>query len=666
MTANSYRPSLSMTSQLPRRVLISPSLVHKDTCMVLIRPRSRHRSFRRHLELPGKAWSTWTTVVVLKSPQGTINLFPVIPPWYKVAIIGAGVAGLRTAMLLQSLSIPYKIFEASERPGGRIFTYQFASKPPNDPQGRHDYYDVGAMRFPNNNANKRTFELFKQLGVSRNLIPYVFSQDDNFLIFNGIQTTAAAAKTQGNHFLDDIPQQYTDKVYRDPWGRTVYGLQACINEALDPFREPLIKNFKQGWQNLMTYDWASTRSYLTREAPNYPNYPLSVVQWMETRDGGTGGYDRAFSETVLESLEFDDPTQEATGGVKWWCLEGGSRVMIDGFLANLSTQPSYGQRVTSVEQVYVYPADVFPDLPHRTPPWPRFPFMKVSVEGQGDEYFCHVVSTASFAALRTINTEDVFMSYWQRQAIRTLAYGPATKVGIKFKTRWWEQNGQKQFGGSSYTDRPIRVAVYPSYGLGESGPGVLMATYNWQQDASRFGALIQNPDWSQQLVPGRDPPWSEKILLDQIYADIATIHGVDERVLRADTLDYHPYDWYHNPYTMGAFAFFKPGQFRLLFPSIVQPASYGRFHFAGEVASHHHAWVAGALDSAERVVKEILLLDFPPWVPFFNKTYGGSLVFSDEKRAEAQFVKGLYARELERATSGPVVAGGGQVGGGRA
>ena len=70
------------------------------------------------------------------------------------------------------------------------------------------------------------------------------------------------------------------------------------------------------------------------------------------------------------------------------------------------------------------------------------------------------------------------MTYNQRQALRTLGYGTAVKVAIKFKTRWWEKDGMKQFGGSSSTDRQSRTVVYPSYGLGEDGPGVLMVTYN--------------------------------------------------------------------------------------------------------------------------------------------------------------------------------------------
>jgi monoamine oxidase len=275
--------------------------------------------------------------------------------------------------------------------------------------------------------------------------------------------------------------------------------------------------------------------------------------------------------------------------------------------------------------------------------------MKVSVSDKGDQYFSHVVSTTSFAELRTIDIDGVPMTYKQRQAIRSLNYSAAVKVAIKFKTRWWEQGGQNQRGGSSYTDRQSRVVVYPSYGLGEGGPGVLMVTYNWHQDASRFGALIQNPDWSEKLDPNRKRPLSEQVLLDQIYGDLAALHGVTVDYLRKETVDYHAFDWYHNPYTMGAYAHFAPGQFGTLFTDIVHPAGYGRFHFAGEVASHHHGWTAGALDSAKRVVSEILRWDLPAMIPKFQEECGRSSVFSDEHSAEAHFIKGLFSKELEKA-----------------
>jgi hypothetical protein len=92
-----------------------------------------------------------------------------------------------------------------------------------------------------------------------------------------------------------VPDEYLKKEYTDSRGRKYFGASACAAQAFDPFREDLIgDNYKAGWENLMKYDWASTRSYLAREMD--PKYPLPAVHWMETRNSGTGGYDHAFSE----------------------------------------------------------------------------------------------------------------------------------------------------------------------------------------------------------------------------------------------------------------------------------------------------------------------------------------------------------------------------------
>ena len=125
---------------------------------------------------------SWKTLYDHKPAQG----HPV-----SVAIIGAGVAGLRTAMLLQQLDIPYKIFEANDGPGGRLFTYRFPSDS-QSPPGKHDYYEVGGMRFPDNAANQPTFDLFKELGFhfrnSENpdgeLIPFIYGKPNNIRHFN--------------------------------------------------------------------------------------------------------------------------------------------------------------------------------------------------------------------------------------------------------------------------------------------------------------------------------------------------------------------------------------------------------------------------------------------------------------------------------------------------
>lgn len=70
-------------------------------------------------------------------------------PELKACIVGAGIAGLYTAMILDSLEIPsltYEILESSDAPGGRVKTHYFP--PEKGISHKHMYYDIGAMRFP--------------------------------------------------------------------------------------------------------------------------------------------------------------------------------------------------------------------------------------------------------------------------------------------------------------------------------------------------------------------------------------------------------------------------------------------------------------------------------------------------------------------------------------
>ena len=109
------------------------------------------------------------------------------------------------------------------------------------------------------------------------------------------------------------------------------------------------------------------------------------------------------------------------------------------------------------------------------------------------------------------------------------------------------------------------------------------------QDASRLGSLIESKDWGagEQQHPGLkpSPDDTERFLLEQIYRDLAALHGQTPEWYETETLDYYAFDWYHNQYTMGAYVYPAPRQFRTLYPSIVKPAARGYFHIGGEAAS---------------------------------------------------------------------------------
>ena len=157
----------------------------------------KHRPYEKNpeLEMDGRSitWNALKKRVSTVSQKFTSSDRPSDWTRLPVAIIGAGVAGLRTAKILENHNIPYEIFEASSRFGGRLFTHCFRGE---DKDGRplpHDYFDVGAMRYPDNPVMQLTFELFVELDMTKSreqgrggqLIKYVMDNPKNILLFNG-------------------------------------------------------------------------------------------------------------------------------------------------------------------------------------------------------------------------------------------------------------------------------------------------------------------------------------------------------------------------------------------------------------------------------------------------------------------------------------------------
>lgn len=268
---------------------------------------------------------------VLKGMDGHVKAHlpsvPKVTTNTPVCIIGAGAAGLYTALILDSLEIPYQILEANPTlVGGRMFTYNFD----NDPSS-YNYYvsnhilcrsaisltnwnqqDVGAMRFPDSPFMKRTFDLVNRqppiLTSPPEMIPYIFEAPNTYLYFNGVQT-ANVSTLPPNPF--DISPSYV------PASVLAAGQPAAIiDAALDEPRQLFVTNKIQDAMTQLyeTYDQYSMRSWLESRGLS-----SSAINYCETLDKSTGWYDRALTETVLESLAFNWPGPGPA--IQWKCFE---------------------------------------------------------------------------------------------------------------------------------------------------------------------------------------------------------------------------------------------------------------------------------------------------------------------------------------------------------
>jgi monoamine oxidase len=197
--------------------------------------------------------------------------------------------------------------------------------------------------------------------------------------------------------------------------------------------------------------------------------------------------------------------------------------------------------------------------------------------GRYSETADFAICTLPFSVLRTVEVVTPF-SHEKQKAIRQLNYAASTKILFQVRERIWEREGI--FGGATCTDLPVRRLNYPTPDP-STDRGVLLASYTWSQDAARWGAM------------------DEETRLEEALADVERIHPGIREVYECGA----SYAWYDDKYANGAFALFDPGQQGELYEAIIAPE--GRIHFAGEHCSLYHAWIQGAIESAERAVGEI-------------------------------------------------------------
>ncbi|OHE94888.1 flavin containing amine oxidoreductase [Colletotrichum orchidophilum] len=597
---------------------------------------------------------------ILKKATGG-GVIPPKPGHFNVGIIGSGVAGLFTALALDwindtieeqkgagHLKITYEILEASDekRFGGRLYTHRFSD------DGVHDYYDVGAMRFPKNAVMDRTFRLFNMLGIEQGqlgdrthvddpprLIKYYLRDDNNVCptYFNNVRKV-------GNPFFPD------DETKTDPFGlnkgiaedkqipdrltRTDPGVLfetaigdfiAYVKKSLDDYIDdgtPMNpEDEKKLWDLLMRCDQMSVRQFLRsvevpgfpEDAPKGPGFSYNTIQWLETATYGTGWYDQSLTEAVLESIDFyitDDPKKGKEINNHWFCIDGGAQKIAEEMRKNLKNQSAiqFNTQVVGMDANVQLNKRVTKDMTLK---------LRDSATGKAlpsKDYFT-VFNATTLGSVNRMDLSKAGLLWDTKQAIRCLGYGASCKVGIKFKTPWWQKAPYNiDHGGIARTDLPAQVCVYPSYNINKDvdprdKPAVLLVSYTWGQTAQRLASLIASKPRGK---PNAEILREEAELRDVMLRDLAYLHTEDpndsaqlQRTLQHITeqyVEHHAYDWYHDPNMAGAFAYFGPSQFSELYPAITKPNAGGQLYFVGEAASAHHAWVVGALESVVRAL----------------------------------------------------------------
>jgi monoamine oxidase len=363
------------------------------------------------------------------------------PPRH-VIVVGAGIAGLTSAMLLKEAGHRVTLVEARNRLGGRIYTYRgFAGGM---------YGEFGAMRFP------RQHHLGQQLIHERFRLPttaFPMADEDTFIHLDGRSVRRSA---------------FTADTYDFPVAAAERGI--APGDILRRVMTPLIELVEQpgGWSKLVAqYDHYSLLGYLIERGVSEGaralmgpllnlegRFHFSLVEWF-----------CHYHEDVFGDLEY---------------IDAGADTLAESFAPLLLDDTLLGAEVHAIEQD---PSGVI--VRYRT---------EVS-EGvvTGDE--CMV--TVPFVLLRhmEIGGLDVAKAF----NLRNVYYGRAHKIFMQFSRKWWVED-EDITHGVTVTDLAIRNVVYTPAGQNpDIARGVLIASYAWEQDSMAYSMLTEHQRITQAM-----------------------------------------------------------------------------------------------------------------------------------------------------------------------
>lgn len=370
-----------------------------------------------------------------------------------VGIVGGGISGLYTALLLQRQGHHVRIFEGSGRIGGRVHTHYFTTE-------ENQYYEAGAMRVPKSVFHQIFYQLVDYVNSqdpanNLDLIEYILTSPGNDVYFGGERIEIQATDTTPAILGWEVPPEYMHKT-----------AQGLLTEAVGGFVERLKQNFETEFNNIVRdLDHFTFRFY----CQSVMDWPDIIIDFVETVMSQTNQFSLSVPELIMQSMDFDEK--------EWRTIKGGMSRLPQAMAKLVGYKNiTFGARVTGLHMVK------YDDGRSKA---------RITATGYNGILradFDRVVFAIPPAALRMI-VDRPRWSVEKEMAIRSMHFEALYKMGLRFKTRFWERvEPNPSVGGQSTTDLPIRWIVFPSNGIErdgidgrgtrDKGPGVLLV-YAW-------------------------------------------------------------------------------------------------------------------------------------------------------------------------------------------
>ena len=515
-------------------------------------------------------------------------------PRKKIAILGAGMAGLVSAYELAKLGHEVIVYEANERIGGRAWTHRFKDK---------QYHEFGAMRFPKEHDHTRYYANLCGLKFR----PFINHHDepDSLYFFKGILSKHSEWETKllPELNLTDFEKWMIDNGPVPKAARhaqlinlLAYPLELLIHEiSSNPYDKNAILGIGSITSRIKEIDKTSFGDYLRKF-----NTSEDALELIGSVTGLEVWWDKAVTMFIREEIAAVErrKDQGIENGIDE--IKGGTDLLpreLVKKLADINVDIQTGHNVFSIRK--------------------QRPHIQLGIDNKKGKQlidFEYVICTLPFSIVRTLSLSGFSKS--KMSSIRNMTYASSTKVLLNTRNRFWEGPDYNIKGGGSQTDLINRQIYYPSDQINtlasekkskgamnvhlqvqsfekreistddSSGPGVLVGSYVWGQDARRLGSL--------------DREERSKVVTDAV----SKIHP---EILEKDMVkDSESISWDNYKYSLGAFCFMRPGDFSNYYENAI--TSEGNLFFAGEHCSLDNGWIQGAIISSLRVLENLVKL----------------------------------------------------------
>lgn len=540
------------------------------------KPVSVRRNLRRREDIAAVADSSgpwFDGVAYMKAKQNNAS-FVAQSKSKKIAIVGGGMSGLLTSLLLDSVGIhDWHITESSQRVGGRIRTKYLNGTTPDE----YQYQEMGPMRFP---VSVKYADTNETLDIQDHKM--VFQLADTLNELNGHNQTVAVNFIPWYQSSPNTPANSNG--YRLPNGRIPTNSQIAANASL---RSPAPAASNSTAADVSEEDYEKfigiTPEWLRNASQNIFQAHKQAIkdgmfQWSEAAylkyylnmSADTADYVAGTTDvTPIWSDMYDEVYFAAT---TWRTIDKGLESLPRAFYPLVKDRLTLGRKITGLKYN--------DDTEKISITWRDDPF---AMSPQSEEYDYAVVA-APFSKVRLWELPNY--SSLLKRAITNMNYQQVCKVALHYSTRFWEHQEAPIFGGCGSVDVPgISSVCYPSYQLNSSLPGVILASYQSGPLARSVAAL------------------SEADHIAHVQRAMVQVHGPVASEQYTGNFDRQC--WEFDEHNAGAWAEPLVGQQELYLPAYFQTEF--KTVFVGEHTSYTHAWIFSALDSAVRGTAQILL-----------------------------------------------------------